>query len=130
MHAIIEIPRLEQLEFIRVPGANNANVAAQRGLFTILRQEYRKGAPFSPPENLCEYIESSGNASLGKVILPASEATKVIELCERSGITAATLFPDFYGAARSTLLQEVCWSRSHYSDGQDIWAKTLPPATL
>ena len=123
----VTLPRLEQLEFIRVPGANNANVAAQRGLFTLLRQEYRRGAAFSPPENLCEYIESSGNASLGKVTLPVSEATKVIDLCERNGITAATLFPDFYGAAKSTLLQQACWSRSHWSSGQDIWAKTLPP---
>jgi hypothetical protein len=94
----------------------------------LLRQEYGRGAPFSPPENLCEYVDSSGNASLGKVTLPVSEATKVIDLCERYGITAATLFPDFYGAAKSTLLQQACWSRSHWSSGQDILAKTLPPS--
>jgi hypothetical protein len=122
----VSLPRLEQLEFIRVPGANNANVAAQQGLFTLLRQKYSRAAAFEGPESLCDYIDESSSASLAQITLPVTEATKIIDLCERYGITAASLFPDFYGAAKSTMIRQACWGRAHWSDGQDILAKTLP----
>jgi len=125
----IKLPRLEKLEFIRVPGGNNANVAAQSGLFTLLRQQYARASMFEGPASLCEYISTSGNASLAKVTLPVSEAPKIIDLCERQGISAATLFPDFYGAARATVVRLACWSRTEWSDGRDIRAKTFPAAS-
>ncbi len=123
----LTLPRLEKLEFIRVPGSNNANVAAQTGLFTLLRQTYARGAAFEGPDSLCDYIVSTGSNSLMKITLPASEATKIIDLCERHGISAATLFPDFYGAARATIVHQACWSRTEWTDGRDIRAKTLSP---
>jgi len=55
-----------------------------------------------------------------------SEAPKIIDLCERNGITAATLFPDFYGAARATAVHQECWARTEWTNGQDIRAKTNP----
>ena len=60
-------PRLENLEFIRVPGGNNANVAAQAGLFTLLRQEYARGHAFDGTENLCDYSATAGSKSLVKI---------------------------------------------------------------
>ncbi len=120
------LPRLEDLEFIRVPGGNNANVAAQGGLFTLLRQKYTRGSAFEGPENLCDYAEAIGSKSLAKITLPVSEAPKIIDLCERNGITAATLFPDFYGAARATAVHQECWARTEWTNGQDIRAKTNP----
>ena len=39
------ISRSKNLEFIRVPGGNNANVVAQAGMFTLLRQNMRGGVP-------------------------------------------------------------------------------------
>lgn len=38
----------------------------------------------------------------------------------------ATLYPDFYGAAKATLDSLACWSESKWTDGQDIRAQTLP----
>jgi hypothetical protein len=118
------LPRLTKMEIIRVPGSNNANVAAQAGVFTLLRQEYTRGKPFDGPECLCDYAVSSGSNSLMKITLPLAEAPKIIDLCERHGITAAILFPDFYGAARATLDNQACWSRAEWTDGSDIRAKT------
>jgi hypothetical protein len=123
------IPRLQNLEFIRVPGGNNANVAAQAGLFTLLRQKYADGRAFEGPESLCDYAAEIGSTSLAKVTLPVSEAPKIIDLCERHGITAATLFPDFYGAARATAINLACWARTEWTDGQDMRAKTTPVVT-
>jgi hypothetical protein len=122
----VTIPRLENLEFIRVPGGNNANVAAQAGLFTLLRQKYARGSAFEGPENLCEYVAALGSKSLAKITLPVSEAPKIIDLCERHGITAAALFPDFYGAARATAIHQACWTRTEWTDGRDIRARTSP----
>ena len=118
------LPGLENLEFIRVPGGNNANVAAQAGLFTLLRQKYTHGSAFEGPENLCDYAAAMGSRSLAKITLPVLEAPKIIDLCERNGITAATLFPDFYGAARATAVHQACWARTEWTNGQNIRAKT------
>ena len=117
---------LRDLEIIRVPGSNNVNVAAQRGLFTLLRQRYTRGKPFEGPHCLNHYIESSKSQDLAKITLPAQEAPKIIDLCERHGVTGATLFPDFYGAAKATRDNLACWLRSQWSDGRDIRAQTLP----
>jgi hypothetical protein len=43
------LPRLENLEFIRIRGGNNANVAAQAGLFILLKQKYARGSAFEGP---------------------------------------------------------------------------------
>lgn len=102
---------LPNIRIIRVPGSNNANVAAQAGLFTILRQEYSKGKSFAGPQCLAEYIQSCGRHDLVKISLPIVEAPKVIDLCERHGVTAAVLFPDFRGAAQATLDYLACSAR-------------------
>jgi len=115
---------LKRIEIIQVPGSNNANVAAQAGVFTLLRQEYAQGEPFTGPECLDDYVASSSSSPLIKITLPLTEAPKIIDLCERHGITQATLFPDFYGAARATLENQACWARAQWTDGRDIRAKT------
>jgi glutamine amidotransferase PdxT len=38
---------LPKLEVIKVPGGNSTNVAAQAGMFTLLRQEGGRGKPFT-----------------------------------------------------------------------------------
>jgi hypothetical protein len=117
---------IRNLEIVTVPGGNNVNVAAQSGLFTLLRQEYRRGEPFEGDHRLDHYMRSPRNNSLAKVTLPFPEAVKLINLCERHGVTAATLEPNFYGAAKATL-EKLNWSsRSDWSDGRDIQTARLP----
>jgi hypothetical protein len=120
---------LKNVRDVPVPGSNNANIAAQSGLFTLLTQEYKQGKPFEGPHCLDDYVVSCGRHDLAKITLPASEAPKVIDLCARFGITAATLYPDFYGAARATLDSLACWRESEWTDGKDIRAQTQPVPT-
>jgi hypothetical protein len=123
----VDFWKLKHVEIVKVPGSNNANLAAQRGLFTILRQEYvGRGQPFTGTHRVEEYVASTARDHLVRITLPVSEAPKVIDLCERNGITGAALFPDFYGAAKATLDHLLCWSRAEWLNGQDIHATTLP----
>lgn len=103
---------LRNVEVILVPGSNNANIAAQSGLFTLLRQEYKRGKPFEGSHCLDDYVVSCGSHALVKITVHASEAPKIIDLCEKYGVTAATLYPDFYGAAKATLDSLACCAKS------------------
>jgi hypothetical protein len=117
---------LKKIQVIPVPGSNNANIAAQSGLFTLLTQEYTRGQPFQGSQYLDEYVADCGSQDLAKVTVPMTEAPKIIDLCERHGVTAATLYPDFYGAAKATLDSLACWAKSEWTDGKDIQAQRLP----
>ncbi len=118
--------KLKNAEIIPVPGSNSANVAAQSGLFTLLRQEYSRGKPFTGAHCLNDYVASCGSQDLAKITLPVLEAPRIIDLCERHSVTAATLYPDFYGAAKATLDSLACWRRSEWTDGRDIRGQTVP----
>jgi hypothetical protein len=127
---------ISSVVIIRVPGGNNANVAAQGGLFTLLRQLFTMAQPFEGDHRLDGHMRildsqfngmrARGSQVLAKVTLPSNEAPKVIDLCKRHGITAATLQPDFYGAAKATREYLKCWSMSKYWDGRDIHIESLP----
>jgi len=109
------------IKIVKTPGSNNANVAAQSGLFTLLRQKYKIGVPFEGEHCLDDHIRSLESDALVKITLPLTEATKIIDLCEKHGITMATLKPDFYGAAQATRIRLKWQSMSERTDGAD-WA--------
>ena len=67
-----------------------------------------------------------GEQDSPEITLPRAEAPKVLDLCERYGITAATLFPDFNGAARATIEEQRRRARSDWTDAHDMRAKTSP----
>jgi hypothetical protein len=95
---------LPKLEVIKVPGGNSANVAAQSGLFTLLRQEGGRGEPFTGETALDRYLlglDYPVPRPIMKVTLPVSQAKAALALCALYGVTGSTLFPDFYGAARA-----------------------------
>lgn len=85
-----------------VPAGLNKNSAAQAGLFSLIKGEnYRK------PLNV--YVEDKGISScLIKLTLPVSEAPFLLGFCRMYGVTGATIYPDIYGAAKST----VDWSNA------------------
>ena len=94
----------KKLSIISVPGGNSANLAAQAGLFTLLRQEGGQGTPFTGETSVDEYFtneDSSLPIPLVKVTLPVSQAPKALALCSLYGLTGATIFPDLYGAAKA-----------------------------
>lgn len=93
----------EEVEVVRVPNGGNANIAAQAGVFTILRQKGQRGKPFEGTACLDEYLFDKPNSPLFKVTVPISEARGIMSLCYKYGVTAATIFPDYYGAAKAII---------------------------
>lgn len=93
----------KELEVVSVPGSNSANLAAQRGVFTLIRQKGVRGQAFEGTPVLDEYLSQQVECPLAKVTLPADKAPLALTLCDKYGINGATVFPDYYGAARATL---------------------------
>jgi hypothetical protein len=92
-----------KLKVVKVPGSNNINLAAQGGLFTLLVQDGVRGAPFEGETSLDLYLAGQPlQPPLLKVTLPVTEAAAALKLCSLYGVTGATLFPDYSGAARAT----------------------------
>jgi hypothetical protein len=95
------------IEVVRVPGATSKNLAAQEGLFTLVRGTAARGQPnvdarvedvindqFSHDPNACP---------LWKLTLPRAAASQLLDRCAKFGVSAATTFPGYDGAAKSTM---------------------------
>lgn len=123
---ILDIERralFHELKVITVPGGNNANLAAQSGRFTLLIQEGGRGTPFRGEMALDLYFAAQSlPPPLKKVTLPISEAPAALNLCSLYGVTGATLFPDYYGAARAT---EDALSTTPPNGTLSIWGRDL-----
>jgi hypothetical protein len=92
-----------ELKVVTVPGGNNANLAAQSGRFTLLTQKGGRGRPFEGEIALDLYFAAQSlPPPLKKVTVPISEAPAALKLCSLYGVTGATLFPDYCGAALAT----------------------------
>lgn len=90
------------LEILRVPGSNNANLAAQSGRFTLLRQQGSRGYPFEGETALDKLLSSEPLlATLKRVTLPIAEAYNALTLCNLYAVNGATMFPGYGGAARA-----------------------------
>jgi hypothetical protein len=120
----------KQVELVRVPSSGNQNIAAQRGVFTLVRQPYQMGTGFDGTHLLDEHMRSlvtvHGKQRLIKITLPQSECYKVMDLCSKHSITAATLHPDFYGAAKATQIALAITSRCAVSDCSDVQINKSP----
>jgi hypothetical protein len=100
---IEKIAAFPKLKVVKAPGGSNANLAAQSGLFTVLEQEGGRGRPFDEETALDLYFANQTLLPpLRKITLPISEARSVLDLCALYGVTGATLFPDYYGAAQAS----------------------------
>jgi hypothetical protein len=103
---ILDIERralFRELQVVTVPGGNNANLAAQSGRFTLLTQTGGRGTPFKGEIALDLYFAAHAlPPPLKKLTLPIAEAPAALTLCSLYSVTGATLFPDYYGAARAT----------------------------
>ena len=93
----------EDLDIVRVPSGYNRNISSQAGCFSILRQKALRQEPFEGTHLLNEYFEDEPEPPLCKVTAPISEANKILELCKLYGVTAATIYPDLYGAAKAVV---------------------------
>lgn len=97
---IEKIHLYKNINIIKVPGSTSSNLAAQSGLFTMLKQPIGRGQPF-PEKPLEDEFVSSADTPLWKITLPVKYTTRVLDLCELYGVSASTLFPGFDGAAKA-----------------------------
>jgi FRG domain len=113
-----------QVELVRVPSSGNQNIAAQHGIFTLLRQPYEMGKGFEGTHLLDEHMSNlvtvHGKQRLTKITLPQSECFKIMDLCTKHSLTAATLFPGSYGAAKATQIALAMTSKCTISDCSDV----------
>lgn len=76
----------------KAPGSTSKNLAAQKGMFTLI-----KGFELN---NLDINNHRLSRIYLKRHLLPLSEAKELMQHLERLGVTVATLFPGFDGAAK------------------------------
>jgi hypothetical protein len=92
----------ENVEIVTgIPGYTSENLAAQSGLFTLLKQPEDKRRRRFQPRSLEDEFLSLPESPLRKITLPAQSAPRVLELCRLYGVSASTLFPGYDGAARA-----------------------------
>jgi hypothetical protein len=98
----------EKLEYVTLPGSTSNNLAAQKGVFLIHRQQngMSRNSAFSCEDlkdSVNKLFEESEDFAAYKVTLPSSLAGDLLFRCTKFGVSAATLFPGFDGAARAAL---------------------------
>lgn len=93
---------LNYINVIELPAGFNKNMSMQSGCFTAVRQRAKRQEPFEGTHLLDEFLTSNrtGGPFLKKVTVPIDQAREVLQLCKLYGITATSLFPDLYGAAK------------------------------
>lgn len=96
------------LEYVSLPGNTSNNLAAQKGVFLVHRQQSGMGraSSFSPEElknAVNKLFEESDICMAYKITLPADKAGDLLFRCAKFDVSAATLFPSYDGAARAAL---------------------------
>jgi hypothetical protein len=110
------------VDLVPMPGANSERLGAQRGLFTMLKPELKRGAPLDLQHLTLVDLLHSANINpakpkpLWKLTLPHGEALRLLYLCHLNGIDAAAVYPDAAGAAKATL-QRAAWLRADPNTG-------------
>jgi hypothetical protein len=95
-----KIRSYKNINIIKVPGSTSSNLAAQSGLFTVLKQPIGRGQSF-PHKPLEDEFASFPDTPLWKITLPVKYTANVLDLCELYGVSASTLFHGFDGAAKA-----------------------------
>ena len=108
-------PELEDLPIVPItaPHANNPNLHAQDGLFTLVRQLPEKdfdpekdyGAPLDKLAEMYEVTDSAHAPIFYRITLPWPRACVLMDDLSQEGINAATIYPGFNGVV-TTLKEE------------------------
>jgi len=90
------------LRHLRVPGSISENVSAQGGSFVLVPNGGYRGEAFTPDVSL-ELRLAATDLELFKVTLPVVLAGDLLLRCNKFGISAASVFPGYDGAAQAVL---------------------------
>jgi FRG domain len=111
----------EYVKIITVPTASNPNLHFQRGLFTLYQPKQLLAGGRVDRAPLNELIKPFGVASLFKHFrLPVIEAGALLRLLFLEGISGASIFAGFRGAAEATT-EQVYWD--WWDRPGDIWKR-------
>lgn len=99
---------------VRVPGSTSPNLSAQSGSFLLIENYGSLGEAFvtdlSVEDKLGGVTQLSAESQipvcatlLTKVTLPVAYAPTLLNWCGRHGLTAATIFPGYDGAAKAAI---------------------------
>jgi FRG domain len=93
---------LTRLKHVRVPGSTSPNVSVQQSSFILVENSGLRGEEFMTDVSL-ESRLPPGDGVLTKITLPSVLAPNLLKLCGKFGVTAASVFPGYDGAAQSVL---------------------------
>lgn len=88
------------IEIVTAPAAENPNLYAQKGLFTLFRSDRLTEIDRRPLDEILLEARFSG-CELVHFALPVTEASALLRLLSHHDITAATVYPGYGGAVRA-----------------------------
>lgn len=106
-----------KMEIVRVPGSVSEHLAAQAGLFTVQKGKPDQDWLLDPP-GLEKEITCAGRQDLQKITVPVQESGRLLELCEKVGISGASLKPSPDGAALAVEDQMYQWAAEVFARNQ------------
>lgn len=108
--SVMRLHHQGSLAVVEVPYASNANARAQHGLFTVESRAMLVPDGSVDTRPIEDWFASTkgGKNPLFKVLLPSSEAGRLLALLARHNITAATMFPGYDGVVRA-LAERALW---------------------
>ena len=100
---------------VTAPYSSNANLHAQQGVHIARPITGVKWSAPAERDDLLEHLKNVedlsqrlGGSALLKFVVPISEAPTVLWYLAKEGVTAARLFPGYFGAAQSALKSALC----------------------
>ena len=114
----VDGPRHFPVSVITCPGVTNVNLRAQEGVFSLYQVGGLENGPLvdrRPLEvQICEDMSQPKGGHLltffSRFTLPWTEAGKLLWILASFGVSAASLFPSFQGAA-TAVREENFWKR-------------------
>jgi hypothetical protein len=97
-----EIHKVGAIRPVKVPGSTSANLSAQAGSFILVSNSGFRGELFTPNVSLESKLPAHIKI-LKKITLPTCLAGDLLLRCDKFGISAASVFPGYDGAAKAVL---------------------------
>jgi hypothetical protein len=97
-----DIHRIPEVTHVRVPGSTSSNLSSQGGSFTLIGNSGYRAKEFTPDVSLESKLSDEVKV-LTKVTLPNLLAGELLLRCDKFGISAASVYPGYDGAAKAVL---------------------------
>ena len=91
----------ENFRQVNVPGSTSRNIAAQAGVFTLIKQYPNRSQKPEEIPSFEDMTKNPNNPPLWKYTVPVSESIKILQLCEAYGVNSAILFPGYDGVGKA-----------------------------